>query len=145
MSNDNFVEDVLQEEILPEGFVEGLHEWVDADNKDKGFQIKSVPVVVEETPTRIITKGAYQRRFSLQEEVCLVTVSKSNPLVEVILRRLDTTAYVDLDDADTIYSTEAVVDILSRESMLAEGVTSLDRVEQLLSDGTDKEKYNGVL
>ena len=144
MSNkEDFLEEVVE---LPEDFIEGVHQWLYPEEPWKGFDVIPQTIEVEDPePVRIITKGAYQKRFTFMEEATLLSLAKKDVMLEVVLRRLDNTSYANLDDEDLSYATALVVNSLYSVDALKEGYTPSERIDELLQDGTPEEAYNGVL
>ena len=145
MSNkEDFLEEVVE---LPEGFIEGFHRFLYPDNPEKGFEVipQEEEVLTDPTPIRVLSKGAYQKRFTFMEEATLLSLAKKDVMLEVVLRRLDNTSYANLDDEDLSYATALVVNSLYSVDALKEGYTPSERIDELLQDGTPEEAYNGVL
>jgi hypothetical protein len=96
-----------------------------------GYQAKSQPVKI-----RSITKGAFRSRLTPTEQAAFMgLLLAGNIAINVIDGTLRDTSHVDLDDLETIYSANA----LESEGVLK----TSDRVQELLNDGTESERYKG--
>lgn len=116
------------------------------------------PVTPSETPTsivsykdvgllpaaeeiRIISTGAAQRRFTMFEEVAIMDGNDS--LAKVIWNRLLNADYCDLDFDDIEYGVAYLVNYFESLGLLK--VTPVERVQELLKNGSGAEKYRGEL
>lgn len=122
------------------GFIDGVHEWLDPNNHDKGYRLKPKNNTISNQPVRIITKLAFQSRFTFTEEGSLLSSSETD--IKVLLRRLDSATYVDLDSQDTQHMAALAVNALLSAGVIE---NAEDKLSTLLADGTQIEKYNGVL
>ena len=85
-----------------------------------------------ESPIRIISTGAMQRRFTIPEEVAIT----SDGAATVIKSRLMNASYCDLDFQDTIDGVDYIVDYLVTAGLVADGAI---RKAELLQSGTKEE------
>lgn len=85
-----------------------------------------------ESPIRIISTGAMQRRFTIPEEVVIV----SDDAATVIKSRLMNSSYCDLDFQDTIDGVNYIVDYLVTAGLVVDAAA---RKVELLQDGTKEE------
>lgn len=132
----------MSNEDYPLGFIEGLHEFIDTENPQKGFRLKPKNKPLTDNPIRIITKLAFQSRFSFTEEAALLSLSETDLDIKVLLRRLDSASYVDLNSAATEYMAALAVNALLSESVID---SAEEKLNELLADGDETEKYNGTL
>lgn len=127
----------MEDKNLPEGFVEGLHEFIDEDNPDKGFRF-----IQKENPRkyRIITTGSMQRRFTIEEEILVM----NDPVAKVIRDRLLGSTYCDLDFKDSVEGLSYILNYLATslewDETIKEGKTTY-----IFSDGNEQEVYKGIL
>lgn len=132
----------MNNEDYPLGFIEGLHELIDPENPQKGFRLKPKNRPSTENPIRIITKLAFQSRFYFTEEAALLNLSETDLNIKVLLRRLDSATYVDLDSEATEYMAALAVNALLSEGIIN---SAEEKLNILLADGNASEKYNGTL
>ena len=85
-----------------------------------------------ESPIRIISTGAMQRRFTIPEEVAIV----SDDAATVIKSRLMNSSYCDLDFQDTIDGVDYIVNYLVTTGLVVDAAA---RKAELLRDGTKEE------
>ncbi|MBU3022881.1 hypothetical protein [Aestuariibacter sp. A3R04] len=86
-----------------------------------------VPVVSESI--RIISVGAFRRRFTTAEKVAIKT--SNDPVLEVFEEDLIASSYVDLDFSQT----QEAIAYLEQQNIIATG-----RAAELLADGAKEEK-----
>jgi hypothetical protein len=96
---------------------------------------------IEQPAIRLITPGAMQSRFTLDEEVAIVDGTDSR--AKVFRDRLLNAKCADLDFDELKYGVAYLVNFLSVAGVL-NAVDEVTRTNQLLSDGTENEKYTGV-
>lgn len=96
---------------------------------------------IEQPAIRLITPGAMQSRFTLDEEVAIVDGTDSR--AKVFRDRLLNAKCTDLDFDELKYGVAYLVNFLSVAGVL-NAVDEVTRTNQLLSDGTENEKYTGV-
>tara|TARA_R110002033_G_scaffold171199_1_gene218072 strand:+ start:36346 stop:36708 length:363 start_codon:yes stop_codon:yes gene_type:complete len=90
---------------------------------------------------RLITIGAMQSRFTLDEEVAIVDGTDSR--AKVFRDRLLNAKCADLDLDELRYGIAYLVNFLSAAGVL-NAVDEVTRTNELLQDGTESERYIGV-
>jgi hypothetical protein len=97
-------------------------------------------IVVEKKAIRIITTGAMQSRFTLDEEVAIVDGTDSR--AKVLRDRLLNAKCADLDLDELRYGIAYLVNFLSASGVI-NAPDEVTRTNELLQDGTESERYNG--
>jgi hypothetical protein len=97
-------------------------------------------IIAEKKAVRIITDGAMQSRFTLDEEVAIVDGTDSR--AKVLRDRLLNAKCADLDLDELKYGIAYLVNFLKAVGVL-NAADEVTRTEELLQDGTESERYNG--
>ncbi|SFD17081.1 hypothetical protein [Pseudoalteromonas denitrificans] len=95
----------------------------------------------KQTGIRIITIGSMKRRFTTEEEVLIV--DSTDTMAKVIRERLSSSRYADLDFLELTRGVSYLVNFLVNTGAVK--YEFKDRLEELLQDGTSKERYTGLL
>jgi len=99
-------------------------------------KIEVVGTIAGPAPVRIITVGSFKRRFGADVRK-LIRESAIDAIIDM-REDMDLALYVDLDDLYTV----AGVNGLGPNGL---GWLDNQGMADMLKDGTDREKYNGVL
>jgi hypothetical protein len=97
-------------------------------------------IKIEQPPIRLITTGAMQSRFTLDEEVAIVDGADSR--AKIFRDRLLNAKCADLDYDELKYGIAYLVNFLKAAGVL-NAEDEVSRTNELLQDGTDSERYNG--
>lgn len=101
-----------------------------------------ITTIKPSTSIRVITTSSLVRRFTIDEETAILDGSDTK--AKVIRKRLISAPYADLDFEDLTYGIAYVVNYLDSINSLYK-VDASTRIDELLSDGTEFEKYTGEL
>ena len=91
-------------------------------------------------PIRVITTGSMQRRFAITEETAID--GGVDVVAKVIKSRLLNANYCDLDFEETQEGLGYICNYLSTLGMLYKTTDASERLDKLLEDGSNSEKYN---
>ena len=111
-------------------------------------QYTGTPVPRAATPTRIITSRAFKKRLFVTERDAIR--ASTDPYVKDIWFDLNDSGYVDLDDDDLALGIAYVTNYLTtipsfQNANVMTVINPSTRLTELLINGDEFEKYNGVL
>ena len=96
----------------------------------------------EKEPITVLTVGSMQSRFSVDEEIAVLT--GTDEYAKVFHTRLMNAKCADLNNQELQYGVSHIVYYLDSIGRVQDGVSVPERISKLFEDGTEDEKYLGV-